>query len=44
MRLASEDDAATWEREPLSAEEEALAALAEWGPAEDWSDWSGAAG
>lgn len=44
VRLAAEDDAAIWEREPLSAEEEALAALAEWGPAEDWSDWSDAAG
>lgn len=40
---AAEDDAATWEREPMTAEEGSLAALAEWGPAEEWSDWSDAA-
>lgn len=39
VRLASEDDAATWEEKPLEASEDGLAAVADWGPAEDWSDW-----
>jgi predicted transcriptional regulator len=43
-RLAAEDDAAIWEHRPLSAEEGALGELADWGPAEDWSDWSDAPG
>ncbi len=41
-RLASEDDARTWERTPLDEGEQALAAVADWGPAEDWSDWADA--
>ena len=40
VRLASEDDAATWAAQPLGEGERALAAIADWGPAEDWSDWS----
>ncbi len=44
VRLAAEVDAATWEREPLSSDETALGELADWGPAEDWSDWSDATG
>lgn len=43
-RLASEDDAATWEAKPLDNGELALADAADWGPAEDWSDWSDAPG
>lgn len=39
-RLASELDAETWERHPLNEGEQALAAAADWGPAEDWSDWA----
>ena len=42
-RLASEHDAVTWVDHPLSAEEETLGQIAEWGVAEDWSDWSDAA-
>jgi predicted transcriptional regulator len=42
-RLASEDDAQTWQRQPLDAGERALADVADWGPAEDWSDWADAA-
>ena len=42
-RLASEHDAATWEHEPLTTAEMALADIADWGPAEDWSDWVDAA-
>ena len=41
--LASEHDAATWQKEPLTAAEGALAQVADWGPAEDWSDWLDAA-
>ena len=42
-RLASEVDAETWVARPLDEGETALTAIAEWGPAEDWSDWSNAA-
>jgi len=42
-RLASEVDAETWVARPLDEGEAALAAIADWGPAEDWSDWSNAA-
>lgn len=43
-RLASEDDAQTWQQQPLDAGERSLADVADWGPAEDWSDWADAAG
>ena len=39
-RLASEHDAGRWEDAPLDDGESALAAIADWGPAEDWSDWA----
>jgi hypothetical protein len=42
VRLASEHDAARWEAEPLDDGERALAEIADWGPAEDWSDWADA--
>ncbi len=42
-RLASESDAETWQRLPFSAEERALGDIADWGAAEDWSDWADAA-
>jgi predicted transcriptional regulator len=41
-RLASEQDAITWSEQPLSLEESAIGQIAEWGPAEDWSDWADA--
>ena len=41
--LASELDAARWEALPPSGAERSLAAIADWGPAEDWSDWADAA-
>jgi Arc/MetJ-type ribon-helix-helix transcriptional regulator len=44
QRLASENDAHTWVQHPLDAGERALADVADWGPAEDWSDWADAAG
>jgi len=40
LRLASEEDAATWVQQPLDEGEGALAAIADWGPAEDWADWA----
>ena len=43
LRLASEDDAVQWVEQPLDAGERSLAAIATWGPAEDWSDWADAA-
>jgi predicted transcriptional regulator len=42
LRLASEDDAVTWGDNPLDEGEQSLAAIADWGPAEDWSDWADA--
>ena len=42
-RLASEHDADTWEALPLTEGESALAAIADWGPAEEWEDWADAA-
>jgi hypothetical protein len=44
VRLGSENDAQTWVDQPLDDGELALAAIADWGPAEDWSDWSDEAG
>jgi Arc/MetJ-type ribon-helix-helix transcriptional regulator len=38
-RLASEGDSDRWARVPLDAGERALEEIADWGPAEDWSDW-----
>lgn len=43
-RLASERDADRWTAAPLDDGERALAEIADWGPAEDWSDWADAAG
>jgi antitoxin MazE2 len=39
QRLASEMDARIWEEHPLDEGEQSLAEIADWGPAEDWSDW-----
>lgn len=38
-RLASETDTDRWNALPLAEGELALSAIADWGPAEDWSDW-----
>lgn len=43
VQLASEDDLAAWAATPLTPSEAALAHVAEWGPAEDWTDWADAA-
>ena len=42
VRLASENDATTWPATPLDDGERSFAAIADWGPAEDWSDWADA--
>ena len=43
VRLSSESDAERWTQEPLTDDETALRSVADWGPAEDWSDWADAA-
>jgi predicted transcriptional regulator len=43
VRLASEREGGRWEGQPRSADESALDAIGDWGPAEDWSDWADAA-
>ena len=42
VRLESELDGERWETVPLDEGETALAAIADWGPAEDWADWDDA--
>lgn len=42
VRLASEQDAVTWVDRPLTTDETSIAQIADWGPAEDWSDWADA--
>jgi predicted transcriptional regulator len=44
VRLAGENDAQKWEAQPLGQDETVLEEIADWGPAEDWSDWADAAG
>jgi predicted transcriptional regulator len=44
LRLASENDADTWAMHPFDEGEQALVEIADWGPAEDWSDWLDATG
>jgi predicted transcriptional regulator len=44
LRLASENDAAIWVEQPLDEGERSFAAVADWGLAEDWSDWADATG
>jgi len=39
LRLAAEDDVTAWVAFPLDEGERALSEIADWGPAEDWSDW-----
>lgn len=43
VRLAGEDDADAWVLLPATEDERALSEIADWGPAEDWSDWDDAA-
>lgn len=38
--LKSEDDITSWLEAPTTEQEQSLAAVADWGPADDWSDWA----
>jgi len=40
VRLGSEHDASAWVAFPPTEDERALDEVADWGPAEDWSDWN----
>lgn len=40
--LAAESDIDAWTQIPLTADERSLSDTADWGPAEDWSDWADA--
>lgn len=42
VRMLAEEDVAAWAGAPLTAAEQALGEVADWGPAEDWSDWTDA--
>jgi hypothetical protein len=42
--LRAETDIVAWSTSPLTDEEQELAEIADWGPAEDWSDWADATG
>lgn len=42
LRSAHEVD--VWQAAPLAPAERALESIADWGPAEDWSEWRDAAG
>lgn len=44
VRLRGESDVEAWINLPLTADESTLSEIAEWGPAEDWSDWAHATG
>lgn len=39
LRLASETEPQIWAEHPLEEGERSLSEVADWGPAEDWSDW-----
>jgi predicted transcriptional regulator len=42
--LNAETDAERWRQQPATELERSLEDIADWGPAEDWSDWRDAAG
>jgi predicted transcriptional regulator len=44
IRLRAESDVDAWQQAPLTGDEQALGEIADWGPAEDWSDWADATG
>ncbi|MBA2421336.1 MAG: ribbon-helix-helix protein, CopG family [Thermoleophilaceae bacterium] len=43
VKLRSEIDVARREQMPLTDDELSLSEIADWGPAEDWTDWNDAA-
>jgi len=44
VRLAGERDIDAWVALPRTEDERTLETIADWGPAEAWSDWADAAG
>jgi Arc/MetJ-type ribon-helix-helix transcriptional regulator len=42
--LAAEQEIRAYRHRPLSREETSLGEIADWGPAEEWSDWADAKG
>jgi predicted transcriptional regulator len=44
VRLRAEEEIEAWVDAPLGDDERAFAEIADWGPAEDWSDWADAKG
>jgi hypothetical protein len=42
--LRAGGDIQAWTTSPLTDDEQALVEIADWGPAEDWSDWADATG
>ena len=44
VRLQSEIDIQTWTDAPATSDEGVLSEIADWGPAEDWSEWVDAQG
>ena len=44
VRLRAKDDIEAWAATPLTGDEQAFGEIADWGPAEDWSDWADATG
>lgn len=43
VRLAAEHETSAWLDASLTTDEQALGEIADWGPADDWSDWADAA-
>jgi antitoxin MazE2 len=41
--LSGEAEAERWQQQPPTDAERSLEVIADWGPAEDWSDWNDAA-
>lgn len=44
VRLRAEDDVEAWLKIPMTGDEQSLAEISDWGPAEDWTDWLDATG
>ena len=42
VRLSAEHELVAWIEHPLASAENSLGEIADWGPAEDWSDWADA--
>jgi hypothetical protein len=42
VRLRAESDIEAWTNLPLTVDEATFSEIADWGPADDWSDWADA--